>query len=255
MNHIKLIACDLDGTLLQPGQTEIAPAVFEQIRRLKEKGIYFCPASGRQYSSLRKLFAPVADDVPFLCENGAVIFDAGKVISKTVIERDTAMRLIHHILSHEDCRVLISGENISYLVTVDREYIRHVRDDIGNRIALVEKPEDIAEDIIKISLFCRKGPKKYQAEFEEAWGDTFSVVVAGETWLDMTVADKGVGVRALAEKFGISLSDVMAIGDNYNDLPILTVVGHPYIMENAVDELKDRFPNKCRRVEDTLAAL
>ena len=40
MNHIKLIACDLDGTLLQPGQTEIAPAVFEQIRRLKEKGIY-----------------------------------------------------------------------------------------------------------------------------------------------------------------------------------------------------------------------
>ena len=77
----------------------------------------------------------------------------------------------------------------------------------------------------------------------------------GAVAYDATVADKGVGVRALAEKFGISLSDVMAIGDNYNDLPILTVVGHPYIMENAVDELKDRFPNKCRRVEDTLAAL
>ena len=46
----RLVACDIDGTLLD-GSTAIAPAVFTQIRRLSRLGVYFCPASGRQYSS------------------------------------------------------------------------------------------------------------------------------------------------------------------------------------------------------------
>ena len=48
----RLVACDIDGTLLD-GSTAIAPAVFTQIRRLSRLGVYFCPASGRQYSSLQ----------------------------------------------------------------------------------------------------------------------------------------------------------------------------------------------------------
>ena len=69
---IRLIASDIDGTLLQNGATEIPEEIFQEIRRLAERGILFCPASGRQYSSLRRLFAPAADRLPFLCENGAV---------------------------------------------------------------------------------------------------------------------------------------------------------------------------------------
>lgn len=55
---IRLIACDIDGTLLHGAQTQIAPEVFRQIRRLSAQGVIFCPASGRQYHSLRNLFAP-----------------------------------------------------------------------------------------------------------------------------------------------------------------------------------------------------
>ena len=58
---IQLVVSDIDGTLLQDGANTIPPAIFEQIARLRERGIRFCPASGRQYTSLRKLFAPVAD--------------------------------------------------------------------------------------------------------------------------------------------------------------------------------------------------
>ena len=72
----RLVACDIDGTLLD-GSTAIAPAVFTQIRRLSRLGVYFCPASGRQYSSLRRLFAPVAGQLSCLCENGAVVFGPG----------------------------------------------------------------------------------------------------------------------------------------------------------------------------------
>ena len=57
---IKLICSDIDGTLLQYGKKELEGEIFEQIRELHRRDILLCPASGRQYTSLRKLFAPVA---------------------------------------------------------------------------------------------------------------------------------------------------------------------------------------------------
>ncbi|MEE0545532.1 MAG: HAD hydrolase family protein, partial [Faecalibacterium sp.] len=54
---IRLICSDIDGTLLQYGRKELEGEIFEQIRELHRRGILFCPASGRQYTSLRKLFA------------------------------------------------------------------------------------------------------------------------------------------------------------------------------------------------------
>ena len=70
---IRLVCSDIDGTLLQYGKKELEGEIFDQIRALHQRGIWFCPASGRQYTSLRKLFAPVADCCVFICENGGTI--------------------------------------------------------------------------------------------------------------------------------------------------------------------------------------
>ena len=91
---IRLIASDIDGTLLPYGEHTIPDKVFEEIHRLERKGILFCPASGRQYTSMRRLFAPVADKIPFLCENGAVVFGPGSpgpVLGKTVMGQKQAV--------------------------------------------------------------------------------------------------------------------------------------------------------------------
>ena len=71
LEGIKLIACDLDGTLLHPGEREPRSEAFELIDELHRRGIVFMPASGRQYASLRYLFAPVPDELAYVCENGA----------------------------------------------------------------------------------------------------------------------------------------------------------------------------------------
>lgn len=84
---IKLICSDIDGTLLQYGKKELESEIFEQIRELHRRGILFCPASGRQYTSLRKLFAPVADCCVFLCENGGVIYKDEQCIAKNPMPR------------------------------------------------------------------------------------------------------------------------------------------------------------------------
>ena len=74
---IRLVTCDIDGTLLHGTETAIDAETLGEIRRLREKGILFCPASGRQYHSLRRLFRPVADEAAFICENGSVVFGPG----------------------------------------------------------------------------------------------------------------------------------------------------------------------------------
>lgn len=255
---IKLIASDIDGTLLQNGATEIPREVFEEIHRLEKKGILFCPASGRQYRSMRRLFAPVADKAPFLCENGAVVFGPGSpgpLLVKIPFPRDDANAICNDILGHPELDVLISGERTSYLCPKTEKLVHIIRDFLGNNTELVPRPEDIPEDIVKIAAYCPSGTGPYVREFTERWGGKYHVAVAGEIWLDFTLADKGSGLAALCAALGIDTGEVMAFGDNFNDLSMLKTVGHPYLMENAVDELKAMFPTRCVRVADVLRTL
>ena len=255
---IRMIACDVDGTLLQQGQTELSPQVFEQIVRLQAKGIRFCPASGRQYSSLQKLFAPVADQLYYVCENGAVVFgpgNPGKLLAKQAMERTCAIALCHDILAADQCEVMVSGVNLSYLCPKEPDIIDHIRYFVGNRIALVNRPEEVPEDLVKVSAYCRQGAQAVEPLLAPKWKSRFQTAVAGEKWLDFTVADKGTGIRALCAAVSVSPQEVLAIGDNYNDLPMLELVGAPYIMDNAAEDLRRRFPCRCTRVEDLLSQL
>lgn len=254
---IRLVACDIDGTLIHGEEKEIPAVIFSEIARLRERGILFCPASGRQYSSLRRLFAPVAGELAYLCENGAVVFGPGSpgpVLGKTAMEREAALRLSREILALPQCEVLISGENTSYLCPKQGDIVDHIRYFVGNNVTLLPRPEEIQEEIVKVSAYCRNGAAEIEPVLSPRWPQ-FHGAIAGENWLDFTLADKGKGLRQLCAALGMKLSEVAAFGDNYNDLPMLNLVGQPYIMDNAVPDLRRRFDRHCRRVEDVLREL
>ena len=88
---IRYIASDLDGTLLLNGAQELDPEVFSLILHLKEKGIHFIAASGRQYYSLRNLFRPVADQISYIAENGSLCIHDHQVISRGLIPRELGL--------------------------------------------------------------------------------------------------------------------------------------------------------------------
>lgn len=254
---IRLVASDIDGTLLRNGAMEIPPKIFEQIRRLERLGILFCPASGRQYQSLRQLFAPVADRVPFLCENGAVVYGPGSpgpVLSKTVMDRPLAEALSRDIMAQPGVEVLISGVNTSYLCPKQADFENRLRWFTGNNIVLVPSPERVPEDIIKVSAYCAGGLEQVRAALCPKWEKHFSAAVAGEAWLDFTLADKGTGLERLCRALGIDPGQVMAFGDNFNDVPMLRAAGRPYIMDTAHPRLREEFP-VCSRVEEILEGL
>ena len=255
---VRLIACDIDGTLLRGDETEIAPAVFDEIARLRRRGIRFCPASGRQYTSLRRLFAPVCDDICYLCENGAILYGAGApgpVLFETIMPRARAVALCRDIMAAPGCEVLISGADMSYLCPVHTDLSRLMREEVGNRVTVLRAPEDVPEDILKVSAYCEAGAAPLTATLGARWQGEFAAALGGECWLDLQLADKGTGLRGLCAALGVAPADVLAIGDNYNDLPMLALAGTPYLMATAAPALRRRFANQCTRVEDVLAAL
>ncbi len=247
---VKLIACDIDGTLIPYGQTDLPQALFPLVRALGEKGILFCPASGRQYHSLRRLFAPVADTACFLCENGAAIFgpgpeeDTAPLLSKTVFPRKEALALCRDIMACPEADIFISGQNTTYVCGCDETLIHHTQSILGNRLSEVNDPEEVAEDIIKISAYCPGGIADTFTRLG-TWGKVFRMAEAGPMWVDFTLSDKGTGITALCQALGIDLSDVAAFGDNWNDLAMLQTVGHPWLMSNADPRLKELIPRHC----------
>ena len=255
MEPISLVASDIDGTLLLGGATAIDPEIFEQIRRLKQKGIAFYAASGRQYTSLRRLFAPVADEILYICENGAISYRGGAPVDKTPMDRALCNRLIAQILARGDSEVLISGADTSYLIPKSPKMVDRMRYFTGNNVAVVSHPDEIPEEIIKVSAFCPDGAVAAEPEFTPVWSPYFHVAIAGEAWVDLTLADKGSGLRAVCRALGIPLARVMAFGDNYNDLPMLEAAGRPYLMAGAAGALlRLPFPH-CANVLDILRTL
>ncbi len=247
-----MVCSDLDGTLLQYGRKTIEGEIFRQIEALAARGILFCPASGRQYTSLRKLFAPVAAHCAFLCENGGVLYRNDAVVGKTPMPRALAEEIAWDMWERSDGQgeVMLSGENTSYLMHRGLGMLDRVRF-IGNHYRFISDPAEIPEEIVKVSVYLHEGVGAYVDRFVPRWAEA-NCAVAGPYWIDTTMANKGTGVRTLCAALGIDPAQVMAFGDNYNDVPMLDLAGVPYIMESAAAPLRARYPRHTPRPEDTL---
>ena len=250
---IRLICSDIDGTLLQYGKKELEGEIFEQIRELHRRGILFCPASGRQYTSLRKLFAPVEDCCVFLCENGGVIYKEEQCIAKNPMPRALAEEIANDLWTNSDGQgeVMLSGQNTGYLMERGMGMLKRIQF-IGNRYQIIHDPSEVPEDITKVAVYLHEGSHLYADRFVPRWEKVVNCAVAGPYWIDTTSANKGTGVRSICKTLGIERTDVMAFGDNYNDVPMLDIVGVPYIMDGAAAPLRKKYPNYTPRPEDVL---
>lgn len=252
---VKLIASDVDGTLINAEKRKVSAEMFALIRKMKERGICFCAASGRQYNSLLGLFAPVKDDILYMCENGAVIFYRDEVLAKTALPRDAAERLIAEICAADGCEVLISGERTSYLIPKQEDYVDHIRHFVGNHATIVSDIGRVKEDILKVSAYCRGGAAATAPALIPRWRGMLRAAVAGEKWIDFTRADKGEAIMRISEKLGIPPRDMVSFGDNFNDVPMFRAVPESYAVDSAAPEVQRAAKRVCRSVEETIAGL
>ena len=135
---IKLIASDIDGTLVENSTAVLYPEMFDLIRKLKEKGILFCAASGRQYQSIANMFEPVKDDIIFLAENGAHIRYQGKDIELIEMRREHIEEIVHTIRKvNVNGDYIVSTNDGSIMDTQNQEFIDLITYGYRNKFRLV----------------------------------------------------------------------------------------------------------------------
>lgn len=232
---IQYIASDLDGTLLPDGGQEMNPEIYDLILQLKEKGIRFIAASGRQYHSIRRLFHPVRDDISYITENGSLCLHQGQVIYRGLIERETGLRIIDAGREYPGSHTLLSCESRTYTDSQDPDFLHHMRDVLHNDIAVVEDLRQVQEPFLKIAICDPEGTDRLEPFLRERFSSEIRVVTAGRIWVDFLApnADKGKALEVLLKHLNTPPENGIAFGDQQNDTQMLRFAGTGYAMKTA----------------------
>ena len=257
MKYIQLVASDIDGTLLLNGAKALDSEIFKLIRELHKKGILFMAASGREYTNLRNLFAPVADDIAYLCLNGCLTFYHNECISKEIMDTTIARKLITTIQNDSNAEVLVSGEKTCYITPKNQSYYEHLTNTVQNHVTIVDDLLNIPEPYTKISAYFKDGANKHYQHYADMFDMDITVQIGGKFWLDCTPkgVNKSTGFLKLLAHLNISAENTVMFGDNDNDKQILQACGHPISMKTAVPSIYKLFPTHVNTVNEGIIAI
>ena len=277
-NPVKLIALDLDGTLLG-AETQVSPRNLAALQAAQAAGIEVVIATGRRHSYALKVLRPLALDPETLLvsSNGAVVRTfASDLIERTHMEIPVARWLCGHLAEFRNALVITfdkvgpDGEDTRGALVVEELEDLHASIDkwmIANApyIAHIRPIEDalVSGEAPIQAMLCGTVERMRRAEalmISHPWiaavGDThagdfenpevkISLNRTEYPERDLSIVDilpagcsKGAALLRLAAARNIQPSEIMAIGDNWNDLSMLEIAGHPVLMGNAPDDLK-----------------
>lgn len=240
---IKLIATDMDGTLLTSDK-RMPEDILDVVRALKAQGTAFVIASGRQHATLRRDLASLQGDVLFIAENGAVIAEDDRQLHVDPLPENAIEGIllaakdlcgVHAVVCRAGCALVSADAPADFIKSVKMYYesTQVVPDLIAASRGLT--------DVCKVA-FCSMGNAATNAlpPLERALGDRHAVILSGQDWVDIMKkgVHKGSAMRILQRMRGVSPEECMAFGDYLNDYELLESVSESYAMENALPELK-----------------
>src|SRR5579871_5153702 len=257
MLPIRLLAIDLDGTLVNH-QFQISPADLAAVRRVHEAGVEVIVATGRRH----RFAMPMSDQLGFdhwlISSNGAITrSNKGEDFHRDLLPTDTARELCRAmqdfrgniVLTFDtDAKGALALERLDELNTVIQRWLEKNLQYI-EFVVPVENCLGKNGDPVQ-AMFCGTIPRMRQALKALASAGLEERVMVLRTEYperDLSIVDvlnqgcsKGHALERWAHYRGIPKGQVMAIGDNYNDIEMLAFAGYPVIMGNASEDLRSR---------------
>ena len=243
---IKLIATDMDGTFLDD-QNQFPDDFYEVFYKLKEKGIIFGAASGRQYYNLVERFHDIKEQMLFIAENGTYVVYKGKELYSHTINLEEAKRFVEIARSIDGVNIVLCGKKSAYIESAEPEALA----EINKYYAKCEIVEDlmlVEDEILKVSLLDFQGAEQNSVKFFTQYKDDYQVTIGGYYWMDImnAGANKGIAVKRVQELLNINPNETMVFGDYLNDIEMMKSAYYSFAMGNAHDQIKDiaRFETK-----------
>ena len=250
---IRLLALDIDGTILD-SDGQVPDANRDAIARAIDVGVEVVLATGRRYDFARAIVEQLPAPLTLILSNGAIVKTlAGETLFRDLLPREVARGVLARVPQHRRSAAVVFDrprEGQVVYEEIDWSHPRHERFFAANRPFLREvSPLEacLTEDPIQVMF--SGGCVEMRVLFDELqpFASHFAVSLTQYEHRDFSLVDvvragcsKGSALRAWSERRGFGRHEVMAIGDNLNDLPMLEFAGTPILMGNALDELKAR---------------
>ncbi|ADL05750.1 HAD family hydrolase [Lacrimispora saccharolytica] len=237
---IKLIASDIDGTLVTDGSHELNPELYDVILKLRARGIQFAAASGRQWLSIESIFGPIKEKVFYLSDNGAYVGCHGRSLFINTIDRKTVMDMVQDVRNMEGLDVLLSGPDVIYAETDNQEFLDWIINGYRFHVKRVEDLTKVDSEFIKISVYRKTDVEAHTRILREKYEDSLKITIAGDMWMDCMKPgiNKGQAVKLLQDSLGIKPEETMAFGDQLNDVEMLKQAYYSFAVGNAREEVK-----------------
>lgn len=237
---IKLIATDMDGTFCDQNK-KWSPDFKDVFYQLKERGILFCAASGRQYMSLYNDFYPMSKDMLFIAENGGYVAYGEKCLKAYSFDKELFFNVIYKLDQIKNLMLIPCGTKSAYTLKKNQCYEHEIKKYYA-AYEFIDSYTDIDDEIVKIAIYDPEyNITQYLDQIHSNMNDELKLVTSGFEWMDITKNDvnKGHGISIFLEKFNLKKEECAAFGDNMNDFELLSSVKYSYAMENAVQPIKD----------------
>lgn len=255
---IKLIATDMDGTLLDENG-ELPKDFLSVVDTLAKNDIKFVVASGRSHPTLHNIFQPISDKLSYICDNGAFIVENKSISSMEIIDKEAVQNIIKTCKDIPNIQVTLCGTKGMYQTNCSDEFNKEI-DKYYIAKNIVEDLLTVEDDIFKIAIcdFADAHENSYKI-LEPKFGDDFSVVVSGKLWLDIMNknVNKGIALEKIQKDLNVSYEETMVFGDFYNDIEMLKRAHYSFVMENANEDMKQygNFIAKSNRESGVIKAI
>lgn len=246
--NVRLIVSDVDGTLLDP-RNQVAEGALSAVQQLRERGIQFTLASGRGFSTLKPLVDYLDISEPVIAAGGSMIVHphTGALLREDCLSPAQVAQLVNTAREHNLGVIAFTGRGL--LTEMDDPLWEHLQTLFHDRIPgngaqrrfirVKDILEEMVEDPFKVNLHgLRPGDHRLRARLSSIEPRVECCFI--EHWVEITTggATKGARLVELAQMLEIPLEQVMAIGDNVNDVSLFETAGVSVAMGNASDEVK-----------------
>lgn len=237
---IKFVVADMDGTLLN-SKKEFSPSLFPLIRTLKKMGVRFGVASGRQYYNLLEEFKEFDEDILYIAENGAIIFDHGENIYVNGIDQEKLVAPVLATRKMGNAHAVLCGAKCAYYESDNPDLIYNVEMYYARNQRVPDVLEAAKQDsICKIAVFNEVDAESTILSGLQAFDGDLLVSLSSKNWVDIMNPgiNKGRAIQFIQQLYAIEPSECMAFGDYLNDYEMMQVCDYSYAMANAHPDLK-----------------
>ena len=261
---IKLIASDMDGTLLNDDHM-ISDENLKAIRKAQEMGRHFTIVTGRDYGAVKSYLEECNLKCECILSNGAEYRDVNGNVIESVYMNKNSVKIVFDILNEAGLCIQLMTNNGSYITNkesdkqaiIDRfklfnpkmpeeeviEFVKNFHKQRGMKN--IDDVYEILEsdvEILKIVTF--DNDEKLIASLKEKLKENTSDLAVASTFSnDIEISDieaqKGLILAKTIKKMGIDKSEVIVLGDSFNDYSMFTEFENSYAMENAIPEIKE----------------